>query len=706
MLEAEGRAVHDGYLPRLAALMADHGAAELWQRVATGYAERTPSGGIHWLYRVDGPEHGNTKLARRVVDGAVQVLFETRGEGGFTVVAPSAGRTHPTGGSWQLLTGDPSSIPVLSVDERDMLHAVIRLLDNMPVDEAPIPAAARNLVGDSERPGDRYNREVTWEELLGAHGWTRQQRIGPGWAWRRPGKDHGISATTGQRADADRLYVFTTSTPFEAERPYTKFGAYAVLEHAGDHSAAASALRAAQDGPPAPPLATLVAPQTQAGTSTPAGADETPDETQEPRERTSWWRRDLQAVLAGDDSGPAPTAGRRTDGQMLFYPGLVNGLIGEAESGKTWVALHTVAQVLDGGGRVVYIDFEDTARGIVNRLRLLGVDQQAIAERLVYVEPDEQLHQLAADDLGELLDEQPDLAVLDGVNAAMQLMGLDINSNNDATAFAQKLMRPISRRGIVVLYVDHIPKNVENRAKGGIGAQAKRAMTTGCCILVEKVTEFGVGTDGKLRLVVDKDRPGAVRGASSGAKRAGTVLLEHQGGGLSMRIEPPEEMPVTADGRPRPTKLMERVSMHLWTTGEALSKARIEKEVRGDSNLIRAAVRALLDEGWITVDGEYRGSPLYRHARLFSDLVQPPSDLASARYQRDNSEVPTTSEPRSSEVTPPVGGVIGSEVASDSDPRSQRGRLQPCIACGVPVDLTITRGELRHPTCPDPSGTP
>jgi hypothetical protein len=54
----------------------------------------------------------------------------------------------------------------------------------------------------------------------------------------------GISATTGY-GEGDWLYVFSSSTEFEPERTYTRFGAYAVLEHGGDHAAAAKALQEA-----------------------------------------------------------------------------------------------------------------------------------------------------------------------------------------------------------------------------------------------------------------------------------------------------------------------------------------------------------------------------------------------------------------------------------------------------------------------------
>jgi putative DNA primase/helicase len=65
MLELEGRAMTEGLLQTYARMLADHGLELLWKRVVAGYAELTPSGGLHILYRVDGAARGNTKLARR-----------------------------------------------------------------------------------------------------------------------------------------------------------------------------------------------------------------------------------------------------------------------------------------------------------------------------------------------------------------------------------------------------------------------------------------------------------------------------------------------------------------------------------------------------------------------------------------------------------------------------------------------------------------
>lgn len=254
MIELEGRAAADGMLAELGRLAHDNGAGPAWDRVAAGYAETTPSGGWHFLYRVDGTARPNTKLARRRgPDTRPEVLVETRGEGGFVVIAPSGGRTHPTGLSWDVVVGDPGTVPTISGDERDLLYAVATMLDRMPA-PAP-PAAAGGLMAGGKtgtggtRPGDDYEARTTWDDLLTPRGWTKVRSMGRGHAWRRPGKTIGISATTGQSTDgADRLYVFTTSTEFDAEKPYTRFAAYTHLEHGGDWHAAARALAAAGYG--------------------------------------------------------------------------------------------------------------------------------------------------------------------------------------------------------------------------------------------------------------------------------------------------------------------------------------------------------------------------------------------------------------------------------------------------------------------------
>jgi len=266
MLEAEDRAVADGTLAAFHTALKDNGYGELWERLNQGCLEHSPSGGLHWLFRVDGAARPNTKLARRPATAAelvanstdkVKVLLETRGEGGFVVVAPSGGRTHPTGKPWVALVGDPDTVPVITVAERDALYAIAAMFDLMPVpvpEPAPRETWAEGIdrANGGNRPGDDYNARASWDDIL--EGWTRARTYGSGCVtWVRPGKDprSGISATTG-RNDGDNLYVFSSSTPFETERPYSKFGAYTLLHHGGDYAAAAKELRSQGFGAPPP----------------------------------------------------------------------------------------------------------------------------------------------------------------------------------------------------------------------------------------------------------------------------------------------------------------------------------------------------------------------------------------------------------------------------------------------------------------------
>lgn len=221
------------------------GLGELVNFVTGGYCEATPGGGYHWLYRCD-EITGNTKLARRVDPGTgeIAVLIETRGEGGYVIVAPTNGKVHPTGGRYELVDGGVDTIRTISARARRELHQLARTFDQTP----DLPPRAQPAATDGgDRPGDDYNARTDWPSVLEPHGWVRVYARGGTDYWRRPGKNLGTSATT-NHAGSDLLWVFSTSTAFAAERSYDRFGAYAVLAHGGDLSAAGKALREQEIG--------------------------------------------------------------------------------------------------------------------------------------------------------------------------------------------------------------------------------------------------------------------------------------------------------------------------------------------------------------------------------------------------------------------------------------------------------------------------
>lgn len=260
LLEVEGVAMP--LMGEVLALLDGTGLRPLYDRLVTGWSEQSPSGGLHLLYRVEGGAvPGNQKVAQRPSEGATgrETLAETRGTGGFVVLAPSAGDVHPTGRAWVRLAGGPATMPTITAEEREQLHAVVHAaLDAMPdqlpaTPSGPVDAkwsAAYTTAAGDVTPGDDFEAKTDWSEIL--LGWTHVFTRGATRYWRRPGKNDGISATTGHAGDRDRLFVFTSSTDFEPEVPYTKFGAYALLQHRGDHGAAAKALADAGHGYRAP----------------------------------------------------------------------------------------------------------------------------------------------------------------------------------------------------------------------------------------------------------------------------------------------------------------------------------------------------------------------------------------------------------------------------------------------------------------------
>ena len=226
---------------------------------------------------------------------------------------------------------------------------------------------------------------------------------------------------------------------------------------------------------------------------------------------------------------------------------------GEPEACKGWLALAASDEVLDSGGRVVYVDFEDSAASVVSRLVALGVEPDAIRDRFVYVRPDEPLEDAGRADL-EAAANGAQLAVLDGVTEALSLHGLDLASNSDVAAWLDLLPRPLARAGAAVLMIDHVVKDRENRGRYAIGAQHKLAGVD-CAYSVSVIEPFGRGRDGRVKVTVTKDRPGHVRSFADEGRVAEARLCSHDDGSVTVTLEAPEGAAAF-----RPTTLMERVS--------------------------------------------------------------------------------------------------------------------------------------------------
>lgn len=227
-------------------------AAELGDVVERLYLEQTPRG-AHLAWRCDTiagnqklafvyerDKHGNI-LTDEYKNPKMKTLIETRGEGGFIIIAPSGGRVHPTGKPYTLISGSLATIPVITQEERQELFSLARTLGEVKKEQQADRSEPHEPGSNGDRPGDLFNARATWEEVLAPHGWRRVYERGGVSYWRRPGKDRGISASINFQGSG-LLYVWSTSTLFESERGYSKFSAYTLLTHAGDFKKAAESL--------------------------------------------------------------------------------------------------------------------------------------------------------------------------------------------------------------------------------------------------------------------------------------------------------------------------------------------------------------------------------------------------------------------------------------------------------------------------------
>ncbi|MFF5186433.1 bifunctional DNA primase/polymerase [Streptomyces sp. NPDC000345] len=270
MIEFEGLAIREGLLDDVTEIMQASGLGEPWQAILDGWATESPSGGRHYRVRLDGaavppnrklanrparedeytPEE-RQRLAEKPGSKVVRVLIETRGEGGYGLVEPSGGLVHATRRPYVRKAGGPGNIPMLDADTMDAIRDVCRMVDQMPVPEAPktAPKPAPPLPDGGLRPGEDFEARADWAEILrGIFRPIVTRGSTTYWGWADGAR--GVKATTGRDPEHDRLWVFTTSSEFTADVPYSKFGAYATLNHGGNYKAAAAALRREGYGSP------------------------------------------------------------------------------------------------------------------------------------------------------------------------------------------------------------------------------------------------------------------------------------------------------------------------------------------------------------------------------------------------------------------------------------------------------------------------
>ena len=321
---------------------------------------------------------------------------------------------------------------------------------------------------------------------------------------------------------------------------------------------------------------------------------------------SSWQPQDMVEALDGDGPPPA-TFLTRTDGISLIYPGRVHWIQGESESLKSWLLLLGVAQALNDGKNVVWLDFEDDAIGVGGRLKNLGVPRDVLVDhnRFAYVQPTDGLYDHrnnvalpGAIALAKLLaSNEWHLVGIDGVTEAMTVEGLSLLDNADIATWLRVLPKYItSLTGAAVCAIDHVTKSKETQGRFAIGGQHKLAGTTGATYKVTTITNLSRAIHdpivGQSLVTIQKDRPGWVRPHQQGDDKRIAILeiTSYPDGGVTARLIPPDQAVIMP-----PWSLCTRILHHLKTyDGE--TKNNLIDAVGGHSGTVREAIRYMVED--------------------------------------------------------------------------------------------------------------
>ena len=187
--------------------------------------ESTQTGGYHLIYRCDSVE-GNQKLAsvafmeKKINKWRPDAIFETRGEGGYFVAAPTP--------KYKFIKNDIFNIPRITKEEREIILSICKSFNTW------YELIKNEYENSEEKPGNIFNSNPESKSemisTLKENGWKELKPK----MWCRPGKNEGISATMDKAAE-NCFYVFSANAyPFEEKKGYSAFQVIGLLKYKGD----------------------------------------------------------------------------------------------------------------------------------------------------------------------------------------------------------------------------------------------------------------------------------------------------------------------------------------------------------------------------------------------------------------------------------------------------------------------------------------
>ncbi len=599
------------------------------------------------------------------------------------------------------LTANEGAQPLTVAEAATRLDAADALYPPPPprLSVADVVKFPTPYVGESI--ADKFNVEHTLLDVLAPHGWTclDADPDADGARWRHPTATSDCSATTRHGC----LFVYSPTPLLDVTTSgdvhgYTKFRLHAALNHGGDMSAAAKALRPPADyGHTDYGYGPFVEAEAKGGEADPIAYT------------------DVAMYLAGGlPELPQPSVLQRVDGICIFYLAKRNELYGDPEDGKTMVLLAAAAGELNRGGCVLFVDLDNNGPAeTVARLLMLGADRAVLADpnRFRHIEPAD------ADEVLRVVADCAGWATFAGIDCVGELLPLfraSSDSADDYTRVMQIVSGPLERGGAAVILLDHQAKGQESRSYGAGGTMAKRRAVSGVSINLVRKQTFTPGKGGMAELWVNKDRPGGLRAhcqkAEGRRQFAGTFILDPpdpETGAAEWRVtadraEPPAASidPVVerhyeaarqlgADGRGATAREIATKANGL-PSGTPPTESQKKAAQRAIDKLVQERRLALIEgvspKRWgITDSGEFvrdtdRDIALFEDSLTNRDKIGTPgTNRRSERGQiRDIGTFDTTAD-RDDTGSPPTGGPLSLRASNNErSPQSPR-----CADCGT-----------------------
>lgn len=572
------------------------GPAE-WARIGqrSEIRVRTGSGGWHDYFRAD-PEHLITVANRGEVADGVDV----RGSGGLVFAPPSV---DPRGGQWEWEAGMPdfSDLPDLPAVVIERMAAAQAAKRPKP-DQKPREGAGRFMNG-GDYSGANTKSHPEADALL-----TREITAFMALTEVGSGRSHilaqSLAVLAGHGVGVFWSYDHALSTLLDAcdENGFT-------AEHGRGYAEgqAANGLRYGMQDPWIP-------------VDRSSGPDPSGTTGDEPAE-DSWAPVDVTAVLNGEHRQVVPELGRRSDGIRILYPGKEHAIASEPECGKTWWVMLQVKSVLEEGGCVVYIDFEDDEGTIVGRLMSLGIDHGLLKpDRFRYVRPDVRPPAGVVARLCTFGDDFAQLVILDGMTEGLGLMNLSALEQEAIVEWRKTFVKPAMRLGAATLTTDHVVKAADNRGRYAIGAQHKLAGLNGVMFTMTAYKPFGQGLDGISTVWITKDRNGGLRRQgkqAEGITEIGALHGECSSGRNEWSFRPPFERATAAGVVERYPGLDKKFHSFVKPVLEYIranqnhSYTTIRENVKGSNAAIGTVLRWLTDKQALATQSGQGGGRLY-----------------------------------------------------------------------------------------------